>query len=55
MRTPKATAEVVEKTITEIRKAEKLSDKLITETCNKYDISEKHIRKVAGWEKEAQH
>jgi hypothetical protein len=54
MRTPKETAEIVEKTITEIRKAEKLSDKLIAETCNKHDISEKHIRTVAGWKKEAQ-
>jgi hypothetical protein len=51
MRTSKETAEIVEKTIREIRKAKNLSYKLITKTCKKYDISEKHIRTVAGWKK----
>tara|TARA_R110002012_G_C11557132_1_gene603053 strand:+ start:165 stop:332 length:168 start_codon:yes stop_codon:yes gene_type:complete len=53
MRTPKETAEIVEKTITEIRNAKNLTDALISKTCLKYNISESHIRRVAGWKKEA--
>ena len=48
MRTQKETAEIVEKTITEIRKSENISDKLIAQTCKKYNISESIIRKVSG-------
>jgi hypothetical protein len=53
MRTAKESAEIVEKTITEIRKAKNLTSELISKTCLKYDISESHIRRVAGWKKEA--
>ena len=53
MRTAKETAEIVEKTITEIRKAKNLTSELISKTCLKYDISESHIKRVAGWKKEA--
>lgn len=50
-RTLKESAEIVEKTITEIRSAENLTDELIQKTCLKYDISESHIRRVAGWKR----
>ena len=49
MRTPKETARIVEKTITEIRSQRVITAQLIAETCLKYDISEKHIRAVAGF------
>ena len=51
MRTAKESAIIVEKTITEIRKTKNITDELIKKTCLKYDISESHIRRVAGWEK----
>ena len=53
MRTAKESAEIVEETITEIRKAKNLTNELIKKTCLKYKISESHIRRVAGWKKEA--
>lgn len=68
-RTPKETAQVVEKTISEIRKVlsavpimtgynffdeKKFKqtgfDLLVKKTCKKYEINEKHIRKIAEWE-----
>jgi len=49
MRTAKETAGIVEKTIKEIRKSKNINSKLIKKTCLKYDISESHIRRVAGW------
>lgn len=71
-RTPKESAIVVEKTITEIRTVlgavstmekcrwfnkklfnETGFDELISGTCHKYDINEKHIRTVAGWRNKA--
>lgn len=56
-RTNKQIAQVVAKTIKEIRKA-KISQKhnadefneLVAKTCNKYDIAEYYIRKVAIWD-----
>ena len=56
MRTPKQTAEIVEQTIAEIDEQRdnttRINDKLISDTCAKYQISEEHIRRVAGWKKE---
>ena len=56
MRTPKQTAEIVECTIAEIDEQRdnttRINDKLISDTCEKYQISEEHIRRVAGWKKE---
>jgi len=52
-RTLKESAEIVEKTIKEIINSDKLTKELITATCLKYGVSEKHIRRVACWEKEA--
>lgn len=49
---PEEIADIIEKTIKEISKAENFSDQLITEVCKKYDVSENHIRKVGGWNKE---
>ena len=51
-RTPKQVAEIVEKTIKEIRKSRSITDDLIKKTCRKYNISEKHIRKVAGFQQQ---
>ena len=56
MRTLRQTAEIVEQTIAEIDEQRDcttpLNDKLITDVCAKYQISEEHIRKVAGWKKQ---
>ena len=56
MRTPRQTAEIVERTIAEIDEqrdcSTPLNDKLITDVCSKNQISEEHIRKVAGWKKQ---
>jgi len=53
MRTLKKTAEIVERTIAEIDEqrdcSTPLNDKLISDVCAKNQISEEHIRKVAGW------
>jgi hypothetical protein len=48
-KTPKEVASIIEKTITEIRKNKVITNKIIKETCKKYDINENHIRKVAGF------
>ena len=53
MRTLKETSVIVERTISEIRKAKNLTGELISKTCLKYGINEGHIRLVAGWKKEA--
>lgn len=47
-RTPKQSAEIVERAITEIRKSHSTTDEIIQEVCMKYSVSEHHIRKVAG-------
>ena len=49
MRTPRETAEIVEKTIIEIRNNNNITEELISRTCLKYNIRESHIRSVAGW------
>jgi len=51
MRTPKESATIIEKTITEIRSSGKITDKLISKTSKKYDINENHIRTVMGYKK----
>jgi len=51
MRTPKESATIIEKTITEIRRSSKITDELIAQTSKKYDINENHIRTVMGYNK----
>lgn len=41
----KELSQIVEKTITEITKGKKTNDS-ITKTCSKYNVGEKHIRRV---------
>jgi hypothetical protein len=47
-RTPKETVSIVEKTIVEIKKSKVINNEIIKAICKKYDIDEKHIRRVAG-------
>ena len=50
-RTPKESSIIVEKTIEEIDSYKKITNELITSICLKNNISESHIRTVAGWKK----
>jgi|LGVC01.1.fsa_nt_gb hypothetical protein len=52
-RTPKQTASAIEKSITEILGyKKKITDKLITEICERNNINEHHIRVVGMLNKE---
>lgn len=50
-RTARELSVIVEKTIKEIRGYNNLTDDLIIKICEKNNISENHIRTVAGWKK----
>lgn len=45
MRTQKELSQIVEKTITEIRKGKNTND-FITKTCSRFNVSENHIRRL---------
>jgi hypothetical protein len=52
MRKSRESAEITEKAIREIRRGVKITDSLITRTCQKHEINEKHIRRVGNFEKD---
>jgi hypothetical protein len=52
MRTTNETSILVEATIKEIRKHRIVSDALIADVCNRNNITEEHIRRVAYWHKQ---
>lgn len=50
-RTPKQTASVIEKTITEILGyKKKITDELIKKICERNNINESHIRIIGMWD-----
>lgn len=57
-RNPEQPAHIVEQTILQIRDkatqglAKKNMDRIIQDTCARNEISETHVRRVAGWKKE---
>jgi hypothetical protein len=48
MRSPKETAEAIEKTITEIFNSKEITKECISKICKKNNVSESHIKTVAG-------